>query len=82
MASKIVAKVTDAQDAFKSKGSLKEYLQTPGHQANDGKVATYNDDLLPTPPGMSTQQASRYIFVLIWRQNSEHGLLSTTSLSI
>jgi NCS1 family nucleobase:cation symporter-1 len=50
MVYKISDKMAEAKLAFTSKGSLKEYLQTPGHQA-DGEISTYNDDLLPTPPG-------------------------------
>lgn len=78
MASRITTKVADAKQAFTSKTSWKEYLQTPGHQA-EGEVATYNDDLLPTPPGMF----DLYIFEhgLTSQQNSEHGPLFTISHS-
>jgi hypothetical protein len=50
MASKITNRIAATKESWKSKKSLSDFLQTPGHQES-GEAATYNDDLLPTPSG-------------------------------
>ena len=43
-------RLNDAKVGFSSKKNLYNYLQTK-EAPEKGTIATYNEDLLPTPPG-------------------------------
>jgi hypothetical protein len=73
-------RLADAKVGFSSRPNLYNYLQTKEAPEN-GVTATYNEDLLPTPPGMPVTHFETSQLTL-HTQNIEYGRLYISSHSI